>query len=102
MSEITPKERMQRSLTLVLQRLAVPGTQAKLAEFANLSESTVSRIKSDRLEDVLTMLAYLDLKVVEASNTCVPREKFALMQDMCQTLMQKAPRLYWQDEEEAE
>lgn len=98
MTEITPQERMRRSLTLVLQRLAVPGTQARLADSAGLSESTVSRIKSDRLEDVLTMLAYLDLKVVDASATCVPRAKYEQMEAMATTLMQKAPRLYFEDE----
>lgn len=98
MLEITPQERVRRSMTLVLQRLAVPGTQAKLAESASLSESTVSRIKTDRLEDVLTLLAHLDLKVVDASATCVPREKYAQMEAMATTLMQKAPRLYFEDE----
>lgn len=95
---MTPQERVRHSLSLVLQRLAAPGAQATLANAAGLSESTVSRIKTDRLEDVLTMLAHLDLKVVDSAAKCVPRAKYEQMEAMATTLMQKAPRLYFEDE----
>lgn len=51
------------SLTLTLQTFAQVG-QAEIARALSISDSTVSRIKSERLEEVVNVLAACGLKIV--------------------------------------
>lgn len=53
----------RHNLSVALQALAQVG-QAEIARRLNLSSSTVSRIKSERLEEALSVLAACGLKVV--------------------------------------
>ena len=53
----------RNSLSMALQALAQVG-QAEIARCLNLSTSTVSRIKSERLEEVVNVLAVCGLKIV--------------------------------------
>lgn len=53
----------RKSLTLTLQTLAHVG-QTEIARVLGISDSTISRIKSDRLEEVVKVLAACGLKVV--------------------------------------
>ena len=63
-------ERARKNLSVVLRRLATAG-QAKVAESLGVSETTVSRMKSDGdLERVLTMLALLGVKCVPIEVQC--------------------------------
>lgn len=53
----------RQSLSLSLQALSATG-QAEIARCLNLSTSTVSRIKSERLEEVIKVLSACGLKIV--------------------------------------
>ncbi|MBL4826713.1 MAG: Lrp/AsnC family transcriptional regulator [Spongiibacteraceae bacterium] len=53
----------RKNLSLVLQAIAQAG-QAEIAQRLNFSTSTVSRIKSERLEEVIKVLAACGLKIV--------------------------------------
>lgn len=91
----TPVERTQKAVSLVLQRMA-EGTQAALAVSMGISESTVNRIKTERLEEVMLMLAHLGLKVVPADYKCVDRESYDFLVRSHTRVMAKAPQLIWE------
>jgi hypothetical protein len=50
---------------------AAPGTQAAIDVVMRLSKSAVSRIKNEKLDDVLTFLAHPDFMVVSSDLVCV-------------------------------
>lgn len=94
MSEKAPAERAQQAQSLVLQRLAAT-TQASVATAMGASEATVNRIKTERLEDVLLMLAHLGLKVVPAEYKCVDPESYAFLTKTHERVMRVQPALIW-------
>lgn len=57
-------ERARKAISRVLSSMQEPGTQKNLAVSLGVSEATVSRIKTDHLEDVLVMVYQLGFKVV--------------------------------------
>ena len=90
----TPAQRVQQAQSLVLQRLAA-ATQAATAAAMGVSESTVNRIKTERLEEVLLMVAHLGLKVVPAEFKCVDPEAYAFLTKTHERVMRQAPQLIW-------
>jgi DNA-binding XRE family transcriptional regulator len=94
MSEKTPSERAQQAQTLVLQRLAAT-TQASVAVAMGVSEATVNRIKTERMEDVLALLTHLGLKVVPAEFKCVDPEAYAFLTKTHERVMRVHPQLIW-------
>lgn len=99
MTEITtPACRAKKAQSLVLQRLAA-ATQTAVAAAMGTSESTINRIKTERLEEVLLMLAHLGLKVVPADFRCVNPEAYAFLTSTHERVMREAPHLIWDIEE---
>lgn len=98
MQQLTPGERAKRAQSVVLQRLSET-TQAAVAVAMGTSETTVNRIKSERLEEVLLMLAHLGFKVVPASFKCVDRESYDFLVRSHTKVMAKAPQLIWEEDE---
>lgn len=70
-----PRETSRKALACVLQALQEPGTQKALAVALGTSESTLSRIKTEKLEDALTLIYQLGFRVVQADRVCVDRER---------------------------
>lgn len=56
---------------MVLQRLQEPEMGVALAASLGVSESTVSRLKTDQLENVLALLYALGFKLVQQGQVCV-------------------------------
>jgi DNA-binding XRE family transcriptional regulator len=99
MTEITtPATRAKKAHSLVLQRLAA-ATQTAVAAAMGTSESTINRIKTERLEEALLMLAHLGLKVVPADFKCVNAEAYAFLTTTHERVMREAPHLIWDIEE---
>lgn len=94
MTDKTPTERAQQAQTMVLQRLAT-ATQSATAAAMGVSESTINRIKTERMEEVLLMLAHLGLKVVPAEFRCVDPEAYAFLTRTHERVMRQAPQLIW-------
>lgn len=61
---------------MVLHRLQQPGTATALASAMGVSEATISRIKNERLEECLLLLAHLEIKCVPSSHHCVDERTF--------------------------
>lgn len=98
-SSLTPPERARKGVQLVLQRLQEPGKAGAVAVSMGVSDSTVSRIKTERLDEVILLLAHLGLKVVPSDWKCVERSAYEFLTASCQRVMQRAPDLLWEQEE---
>jgi DNA-binding XRE family transcriptional regulator len=96
---LTPAERSRKAFSRVLQRLQDPGTQRNLANMLGVSESTISRIKTEKLEDALALLYQLGFKVVPQDRYCVPADYLHALQVMAREHMLRAdqPSLQWDD-----
>ena len=86
----TPPERARKAVQLALQRLQEPGTGIAVAAAMGVSESTVSRIKTERLEEVALFLACLGLKVVPAEFKCVDPAAYAFLTATHEKVMRRA------------
>ncbi|MBT2322546.1 hypothetical protein J7E62_09330 [Variovorax paradoxus] len=58
-----------------------------MASAMGLSESTVSRIKTERLEEVVLFLAHLGIKCVPADFQCVDPKTFAAFEVLYEKAM---------------
>ncbi|KVE27242.1 hypothetical protein WS67_12125 [Burkholderia singularis] len=86
---------------MVLQRLQEPGIQAALAVAQGVSESTVSRTKTDKLEDAIAMITHLGFKIVPESKVCVDRAMYEAMATIAGRAMSDdstARRLVWEED----
>lgn len=93
---LTPTERARKSYSKVLQAMQDPGTQRNVAQVLGVSESTVSRIKSEKLEDAITLLCHLGFKVVPSDMKCYPEEYVTALHTMAKLQMQnESPSLDW-------
>lgn len=92
----TPPERACKAMQLVLQRLQEPGTGVAVATAMGVSESTISRLKNERLEECLRLLAHLGLKVVPSEFRCVNPEAYAFLTSTHEKVMRVAPGLIWE------
>jgi transcriptional regulator with XRE-family HTH domain len=86
-------------MNLALRHLQSPGSAVSVATAMGVSESTVSRLKNDHMESVLTLLAHLGLKVVPSSFKCVDREAYDFLVRSHTRVMAKAPELIWEQDE---
>lgn len=84
---------------LAARALAEPGRAAAVATAMGLSESTISRIKNERLDEVLLFLAHLGIKCVPSSFQCVDEKTFAAFQVLWEKAMSQtsAARLIFED-----
>lgn len=92
---VPPGERARKTVQLVLQRMQEPATGIAVAASMGVSESTVSRIKTERLEEVALFLAVLGLKVVPAEFKCVNPDAYAFLTATHEKVMRLAPQLIW-------
>lgn len=93
---VSPAERARKTVQMFLQRMQEPGTGVAVAATMGVSEATVSRIKSERLEEVATLLACLGLKVVPTEYKCVDPAAYAFLTRTHEKVMRVAPGLIWE------
>lgn len=92
-------ETARKGVRLALQRLQEPGKATSVAESMGVSDSTVSRIKTERMEEVIVLLAHLGLKVVPAEFKCVDPAAYAFLTTTHEKVMRRAPELIWEQDE---
>ncbi len=83
-------------MQLVLQRLQEPGTGVAVATAMGVSESTVSRMKTDHLDQMALFLAHLGLKVVPTEFKCVNPAAYEFLTTTHEKVMRLAPQLIWE------
>ena len=76
-----------------MRALQEPGRAAAAAEAMGLSEATASRIKNDRLVEVVTFLAHAGCKVVPADAKVVDATAYEFLVAAHLKVMQVAPHL---------
>ncbi len=97
---ISPSEKARKAHARVLQAMQEPGTQRSIAHAMGTSEATVSRIKTEKLQDALALIYQLGFKVVEADRVCVQREALEFMRQAALRMLatQEAAARLWEDE----
>lgn len=95
----TPAETARNGARLALQRLQEPGRAVAVAAAMGISESTVSRLKNERMEEVVLMLAHLGLKLVPSEFRCVDPAAYTFLTNTTQRVMAKNPELIWESDE---
>ena len=98
-SSPTVSERARKSHVTVLRALQEPGRQVALATAMGVSESTVSRIKTEQLEQFCNLVAHLGLKLVPAEYRCVDEKTFGAFQILWEKAMSQtsAAKLIFED-----
>ena len=87
-------ETARKSLTLALQGLSDPGTQAWIAKETGQSEATISRLKTEHLPQVIEMLALLGLKVVKTTDITVDADRLRAVTLLAHHSLDTAENLY--------
>ena len=91
-----PPERARKGVQLALLALQEPGKAGAVAAAMGVSDSTVSRLKTERLEEVVLLLAHLGLKVVPSDFRCVDPSAYDFLVRSHTRVMAKAPELIWE------
>jgi hypothetical protein len=94
-----PHERARKAHSVVLQALQAPGTQAAIAVAMGVSESTVSRFKTEQLEQLCLVLACAGLKVVPVEMQCFPADKLQALLTLAKdhlAAIERPDQLVWE------
>ncbi len=91
----SPHEKARKAHGAVLQALAPAGTARNVAQALGTSETTVSRIKSEKLEDAIVLLYHLGFKVVSAGMKCYPEDYVQALQTMARMHITETKTLNW-------
>lgn len=98
---ITPTERARKAHARILQALQEPGTGIAIADKLNVSESTVSRIKNEKLEEVLAFIYASGFKIVPQNSVCVNVQALEFMRLLAAKILadkELAGQLFHEDE----
>ena len=97
----TPAERARKAYGKVLRSLEEPGRQLAIAATLGISESTASRLKNERLEDVLAFLYACGFKIVGEDRVCISESALQFMRETTARVMAQqdmASKLFEEDE----
>jgi len=86
---------------LAARVLSEPGRAAGIAAAMGVSESTISRMRNERLDEILLFLAHLGIKCVPSEFQCVDQKTFAAFQILWEKAMSQtsAAKLIFEEDE---
>lgn len=93
-----PLARARKIQSSVLQAIANDATGVELAQKTGLSESKISRLKTEHLGDFSAVLAAVGLKVVQARMMCIDPDEYQFLNRLAMPELArraKAPQLDW-------
>lgn len=90
-----PAERTRKARSVVLQAVQRDGKQHAIAAALGVSDSTVSRLINDHLDNFIAMCTHAGLKFVPIEAKCVSPETYEFLTSTHARVMQKAPQLIW-------
>ena len=93
---LSPGESARKAASAVLQALAKPGTQGAIATAMGVSDSTISRIKNERLDEVLLLISYAGFKLVPREYKCVRPEAYDFLTRTFAIVQAEQPQLIWE------
>jgi hypothetical protein len=88
-------ERARKAYASVLRAMEEPGTGRNVAQALGVSETTVSRTKTDKLEDAITLLYHLGFKVVSSDMKCYPFDYMQALHTLARLHVEDGPKLEW-------
>ena len=93
-------EKARKALARLLHSLQTPGKQGALAVALGTSDSTISRLKTEKLEDVVVLIYALGFKIVDAERICVDAQALEFMRQSTARMLatQEAAAQLWDDE----
>jgi len=80
-------EKSRRAYARVLQAFAENGKATAIAAHLGVNDSTISRIKNEKLEDVIHILYLLGFKVVECDDVLVAHDEWRGLQAQARRLL---------------
>lgn len=98
-SSMSPAERARKGVGLVLQQMQPAGKATAMAAAMGMSDAAVSRIKNERLEEVVLFLAHAGIKLVPCEFVCVNAESYQAMTHIASKAMANpgiARQLIWE------
>lgn len=95
----TPQEKARKAHARVLQAMQCPGKGGAVAVALGVSDSTVSRMKTEHLEGALSLLYALGFKVVPEGHKCIDSATYEFLTNKHAHVMRVAPQLIWESEE---
>lgn len=101
MSELSanPVEKARKAHARVLQSMQAPGKGGAIAVVLGVSDSTVSRMKTEHLESALQLIYALGFKVVQGDSKCIDPATYQFLTNKHAHVMRVAPQLIWEPEE---
>lgn len=79
-----PRERARKMESFILRRLQEPGRQVALSTAIGVSESTISRLKNEQLNNFCLVLAHLGMQVIPEDVLAVDEHLAASMLSLAQ------------------
>lgn len=92
---LTASETARNGIALAMKALATPGKAAACAQAMGVSEPTVSKLKNERMEDVITLLANLGLQVVPSDYEVVDPHALEFLKRLHAKVTHLDPDMLW-------
>ena len=86
----TPTEKARKALASVLQVLKSNGKQGQVATTLGVSDSTMSRLVNDHMEQVIAVLYQAGFKCVSQEMACYPAKQIEAMYSVYKTHIERA------------
>ena len=98
-ASLTTQEKARKAHAKVLQAMQTPGKGGAVAVTLGVSDSTVSRMKTEHLEGALQLIYALGFKVVQGDSKCIDPATYQFLTNKHAHVMRVAPQLIWESEE---
>ena len=98
-ASLTPQEKARKAHAKVLQAMQTPGKGGAVAVMLGVSDSTVSRMKTEHLEGALSLIYAMGFKVVPEGHKCIDATTYEFLTNKHAHVMRVAPQLIWESDE---
>ena len=98
-ASLTPQEKARKAHAKVLQAMQTPGKGGAVAVTLGVSDSTVSRMKTEHLEGALSLIYAMGFKVVPEGHKCIDATTYEFLTNKHAHVMRVAPQLIWESDE---
>jgi hypothetical protein len=98
MAEMSPRDRARLGYSLFLKKMAEVNA-GDVATLMNVSDSKVSGLKTEKMEECIALLAHIGLKVVPTEHVCMSRDAHTFLTASHARIVKCAPQLLWGEED---
>ena len=98
-ASLTPQEKARKAHAKVLQAMQTPGKGGAVAVTLGVSDSTVSRMKTEHLEGALSLIYAIGFKVVPEGHKCIDATTYEFLTNKHAHVMRVAPQLICESDE---